>query len=151
MIKLTKLVEQVIPSLGYELVEIEITPTKIIRIFIDKTGGVTVEDCEIVSNHLSNLFLVEEIDYNRLEISSPGLDRPLKKINDYKNSIGKLVKIKTREVVNNEKVFLGTIEKIEDLLITIKCNNNNVNIHFDNILKSRLVFEIKKKFLTKNN
>lgn len=151
MIKISKLLEQVIPNLGYDLIEVEITPAKIIRIFIDKISGVTIDDCEIVSKHVSNLFVVEEIDYNRLEVSSPGLERPLKSLTDFNKSISKLVKIKTKEAINNEKVFIGTIVAINDNLITIKTNNTDLVINFDNINKARLVFEFKKKLLTKNN
>jgi ribosome maturation factor RimP len=149
--KVSKLLEQVIPSLGYDLVEIEITPAKIIRVFIDKEDGITIDDCENVSNHLSNLLLVEEIDYNRLEISSPGLERALKKLTDFNKSIGKLVKIKTKEAINNEKIFIGTITLINGNLITIKTIKHELVIDFNDINKARLVFEFKKKILTKNN
>jgi ribosome maturation factor RimP len=151
MMKVSKLLEQVIPSLGYDLVEIEITPAKIIRVFIDKEDGITIDDCENVSNHLSNLLLVEEIDYNRLEISSPGLERALKKLTDFNKSIGKLVKIKTKEAINNEKIFIGTITLINGNLITIKTIKHELVIDFNDINKARLVFEFKKKILTKNN
>ena len=67
---LQTILEQTVPGLGFELVDVEITPAKIIRVFIDKDGGVSVDDCVSVSNHLSRVFLVEEVDYNRLEISS---------------------------------------------------------------------------------
>ena len=150
MIKLNSIIENVLPSLGYDLIDIEITPAKVVRVFIDKVGGVNIQDCELVSNHLSKLLLVEEVDYNRLEISSPGLDRPLKKIEDYKKSIGKLVKIKTKDHINNEKVFLGVIEGVEDLLISIKCNDTDLVVDFDNIAKSRLVFDMKKNPVAKN-
>ena len=68
-----------LPGLGYELVDFELTAQGTLRVFIDKEGGITVEDCATVSNHLSRVFMVEDIDYKNLEISSPGLDRPLKK------------------------------------------------------------------------
>ena len=145
MIKLNNIIENVLPSLGYDLIDMEVTPSKVVRVFIDKADGVNIQDCELVSNHLSRLLLVEEIDYNRLEISSPGLDRPLKKIEDYKKSIGKLVKIKTKAPINNEKVFLGVIDGVEDSLIRIKCNDTDLVVDFDNIAKSRLVFDMKKK------
>ena len=76
------LLEKTLPGLGYELVDYELTPHGDLRVFIDIERGITVEDCATVSNHLSRLFVVEDVDYKRLEISSPGLDRPLKKAAD---------------------------------------------------------------------
>ena len=72
------ILETTLPGLGYELVDYERTPQGTLRVFIDKEGGITIEDCATVSNHLSRVFTVENIDYKNLEISSPGLDRPLK-------------------------------------------------------------------------
>ena len=77
------ILEKTLPGLGYELVDFELTAQGTLRVFIDKEGGITVEDCATVSNHLSRVFMVEDIDYKNLEISSPGLDRPLKKAADF--------------------------------------------------------------------
>ena len=144
--KLQEILEQTIPGLGYELVDVEISPTKTIRIFIDKDGGVNIDDCEKVSNHLGNVLLAETIDYNRLEISSPGLDRPLRKLQDFIKFTGKLVKIKTREIIGDQKVFQGIIQAINDNEITIEIDKDNlIKIDFDNIYRARLVFELQKK------
>ncbi|MDP1940284.1 MAG: ribosome maturation factor RimP, partial [Gallionella sp.] len=72
-----KLVETTVTGLGYELVDVERSGRGMLRVFIDKSEGISVEDCQVVSNQLTRLFTVENIDYDRLEISSPGLDRPL--------------------------------------------------------------------------
>ena len=77
------LLEKTLPGLGYELVDHELTAQGTLRVFIDKEGGITIDDCAAVSNHLSRLFTVEDVDYKNLEISSPGLDRPLKKAADF--------------------------------------------------------------------
>ena len=90
------ILDKTLPGLGYELVDFELTAQGDLRIFIDKEGGITVEDCATVSNHLSRVFTVEDIDYKRLEISSPGLDRPLKKAADFVRFAGRQAKIKTR-------------------------------------------------------
>ena len=66
------ILEKTLPGLGYELVDFELTAQGTLRVFIDKEGGITVEDCATVSNHLSRVFMVEDIDYKNLEISSPG-------------------------------------------------------------------------------
>ena len=74
-----KLVETTVNGLGYELVDLERSGRGMLRVFIDKPEGISVDDCQVVSNQLTRLFLVENVDYDRLEVSSPGLDRPLKK------------------------------------------------------------------------
>ena len=72
------ILDTTLPGLGYELVDFELTAQGTLRVFIDTESGITVEDCANVSNHLSRVFMVENVDYKNLEISSPGLDRPLK-------------------------------------------------------------------------
>ena len=142
--KINELLEQTIPGLGYELVDVEITPAKSVRIFIDKSGGVTVDDCEEVSRHLSRLFLVEEIDYNRLEISSPGVERPLKKLADYERFVGKQVNIKLHELLNGQKKIQGVILGVNGDKIKLNLNGTNeVEIKFDNINKARLVYDFR--------
>ena len=80
---LGELLEKTLPPLGYELVEWEMSPKgRYVRVFIDKPKGVSVEDCARVSRHLTRVFAVENIDFDRLEVSSPGLDRPLRKAAD---------------------------------------------------------------------
>lgn len=144
--KLLQILEQTVPGLGYELVDVEITPAKIVRVFIDKEGGVTVEDCADVSNHLSRVLVVEEIDYNRLEISSPGLERPLKKLNDYIRFSGRLAKVKTHELINNQKVFEGRIIGVEGEIISLELADKQIfKVAFDDINRGRLIFEPKKK------
>ena len=141
--KLYSILEETIPGLGYELVDIECAPSKVIRVFIDKDGGVTIDDCEKVSNHVSKLFFVENIDFNRLEISSPGIERPIKKIDDFRRFIGKAVKVKTREIIDGQKVFLGQIHEVADDKVRLMINNTLLEIDFTNISKARLVFESK--------
>ena len=75
-----QILDKTLPGLGYELVDFELTAQGILRVFIDKEGGITVEDCATVSNHLSRLFMVEDVDYKNLEISSPAVSRRVKTI-----------------------------------------------------------------------
>ena len=83
------LIEQVVTGLGFELVDIEFSPKgRLLRVFIDIERGITVDDCATVSNQLQRVFEVENVDYDRLEISSPGLDRPLKKPADFERFAG---------------------------------------------------------------
>ena len=81
-----EMIEPVLGAMGYELVDVEFGAAGLLRVTIDVAGGarpIQVEDCERVSHQLSRLFLVENLDYDRLEISSPGLDRPLKRPADF--------------------------------------------------------------------
>ena len=107
------ILDKTLPGLGYELVDFELTAQGDLRVFIDKPDGITVEDCATVSNHLSRLFMVEDVDYKRLEISSPGLDRPLKKAADFARFAGEQAKIKTRLPIDGQKNFIGRIEGLQ--------------------------------------
>ncbi|MBF0803399.1 MULTISPECIES: ribosome maturation factor RimP [Neisseria] len=137
------ILDKTLPGLGYELVDFELTAQGDLRVFIDKEGGVTVEDCATVSNHLSRLFMVEDIDYKRLEISSPGLDRPLKKAADFVRFAGGQVKVKTRLPINGQKNFIGCIEACENNTVRISFEGKTVEIGLDNIDKARLRPEFK--------
>lgn len=130
--------EKTLPGLGYELVDFELTAQGDLRVFIDKPEGITVEDCATVSNHLSRLFMVEDVDYKRLEISSPGLDRPLKKAADFIRFSGSLVKLKTRLPIEGQKNFIGRIENFENDVLTIAFDGKTAAIELANIDRARL-------------
>ncbi|KMN83681.1 ribosome maturation factor RimP [Chromobacterium alkanivorans] len=132
------LLENTLPGLGYELVDLEMTPGGGFRVFIDKPGGITVEDCVQVSNHFTRLFMVENIDYERLEVSSPGLDRPLKKEADFVRFAGKLAKIKTRMPIEQQKKFTGRLAGVEEDSVKLDVDGRIVAIPFANIDKARL-------------
>lgn len=137
------ILEKTLPGLGYELVDHELTAQGTLRVFIDKEGGITVEDCATVSNHLSRLFMVEDIDYKNLEISSPGLDRPLKKAGDFVRFSGSLVKIKTRLPVEGQKNFIGRIESFENDIVRLSFDGKTADIELSNIDKARIKPEFK--------
>lgn len=98
-----------------ELVDVERAPMGVLRITIDHPAGVSIEHCEWVSKQLSRVFEVENIDYNRLEVSSPGVDRPLKQMADFVRFAGQRVEIKFREAIENRKVFVGVLVAPEDV------------------------------------
>ena len=81
-------IRETLLGLGYELVDLESSRGGLVRIFIDSPKGITVDDCARVSNHLTRAFAVEGVEYERLEVSSPGLDRPLKRPEDYQRFAG---------------------------------------------------------------
>ena len=103
---LYELLDSTLHGLGYELVDVErMSRGGLLRVFIDKPGGISVDDCVTVSNHLGRLFAVENVDYDRLEVSSPGLDRPLKKPSDFIRFSGESVKLKLRVGIKGSKEF----------------------------------------------
>jgi ribosome maturation factor RimP len=105
-------------GLGFELVDIERETRGLLRIYIDKSGGIAVEDCVDVSNHLSRVFLVEGVEYDRLEVSSPGLDRPLKTIADFHRFAGRAAKVRLNTMVDGRKRFEGVIGTVDGEAIT---------------------------------
>ena len=137
------ILEKTLPGLGYELVDFELTAQGTLRVFIDQPGGITVEDCATVSNHLSRLFMVEDVNYKNLEVSSPGLDRPLKKAADFVRFNGEQAKIKTRLPVEGQKNFIGRIERCENDVVTLSFDGKTADIELSNIDKAHLKPEFK--------
>ncbi|MDE1990610.1 MAG: ribosome maturation factor RimP, partial [Betaproteobacteria bacterium] len=105
-------IEKTVTGLGYEFVDFERAGRGLLRVFIDKAGGIGVEDCVAVSNQLTRLFAVEGIDYDRLEVSSPGLDRPLKREADFERFAGREVKLRLRVPRAGQRNFVGRIVSI---------------------------------------
>jgi ribosome maturation factor RimP len=111
-----------IEGLGYELVELEFSEKGFMRIYIDRPdhkpadreGGITVEDCAKVSNHLTHWFAVEGVDFARLEISSPGVDRPVRTKADFARFIGEAVKVRLVDLVDGRRNLEGTIVGVVD-------------------------------------
>ncbi len=134
-----KLVETTVAGLGYELVDLERSGRGLMRVFIDKPEGIMVEDCEKVSNQLTRLFIVENVDYDRLEVSSPGLDRPLKKEEDFVRFAGQQVQLKLRMPLNGRKNFVGNIGVMVDGVLSLEMDEGVVGIELSNVDKARLV------------
>jgi ribosome maturation factor RimP len=150
--KIRHIAERILNSFGMELVDIEFKREgrlMVLRIFIDKTGGVTLDDCADISRELSAVLDVEDIvpgNYN-LEVSSPGLNRPLKKESDYNRYIGRLVKIKTFEPLadaagNMRKTFLGELTGFSDGIISVSLREGQkAEIPLEKVAKANLEFE----------
>uniref|UniRef100_A0ABX1N6L2 Ribosome maturation factor RimP n=2 Tax=Aromatoleum buckelii TaxID=200254 RepID=A0ABX1N6L2_9RHOO len=134
------LVEQVVSGLGFELVDFETSPKgRLMRVFIDIERGVTVDDCATVSNQLTRVFEVENVDYDRLEISSPGLDRPLKKTADFERFAGDEVQVRLRMPIGNQRNFIGVLEGLSEGVVRLRTDRGEVAFPFDEIEKARLV------------
>ena len=134
-----KLVETTVSGLGYELVDVERSGRGLLRVFIDKPEGISVEDCQVVSNQLTRLFMVENVDYDRLEVSSPGLDRPLKKEADFSRFAGEKVQLKLRMPMDGRKNFVGMIAGVNDGILQLNVDGSLVTIALSNLDKARLV------------
>ncbi|MCL4744717.1 MAG: ribosome maturation factor RimP [Burkholderiaceae bacterium] len=103
------IVERSLAGLGYELVDLEFAASGLLRVFIDASAGIRMEDCERVSHQLSRVFEVEAVDYRRLEVSSPGLDRPLRKAADFERFAGALATVKLRKPHEGRRNFEGVL------------------------------------------
>ena len=137
---LTDLLEQTLASLGFELVEVELSRSGgMIRVFIDRPGGVSVEDCAAVSNHLTRLFAVEEVDYSRLEVSSPGLDRPLRQLKDFRRFAGERVHVRMRVPVDGRKNFVGVLRGASEAQVELEVDGALLSLNLAQLDKARLV------------
>jgi ribosome maturation factor RimP len=133
------LVETTLAGMGYELVDLELSGRGMMRVFMDKPEGISVEDCERVSNQLVRLFTVEGVEYERLEISSPGLDRVVKKEADFVRFKGQKAKFKLRLPVNGSKQLVGIIGELKDGVLQLDIAGGSVEIELSNVDKARLV------------
>jgi len=140
---LSALIERAVTGLGYEFVDLESSPRgRLLRVFIDtpaSPGGVTVDDCARVSNHLTRLFEVENVDYERLEISSPGLDRVLRGIGDFERFAGQEAQIRMRLPIDGRRNFTGTLAGVAGGRLSLQCGASNVMLDLAQIEKARLV------------
>ncbi len=150
--KLLALAESTLAPMGFELVDLEYRTEGrdwILRLFIDREGGVTLDDCADVSREFGALLEVEDILHHayRLEVSSPGLDRPLKKAADFERFRGHLVKVKTLESVDPDqrghtrKTFLGELLGFENGVVSLRQTDKKggvVAIPFEGIAKANL-------------
>lgn len=143
MADLYGLIEKTVTQLNYELVDLEVSNRgKLLRLFIDKPEGITIDDCVLVSNQLGNVLSVEhDIDYDRLEVSSPGLDRALKKDADFIKFTESRANVKVRMPIEGRKNFLGILKGVDsgDLLIDVE--GVMFKIALSNIDKARLAPE----------
>lgn len=138
--ELVGIIEQAVIGLGYELVDFETSPRgRLLRVFIDGPSGISVEDCATVSNHLTKLFAVENVDYDRLEVSSPGLDRPLKKLGDFERFVGQDVQMKLRVPLAGQRNFSGALAGVVDGKVVLRLAAGEMSVELDQIERARLV------------
>ncbi len=146
--KIREIIKPVVNALGVELDDIELNKMRgkaLLRIFIEKEGGVTINDCELVSREIEAILDVEDpIPYSYvLEVSSPGLDRPLKKPEDFRRHVGKTARIVTQNPIDKQTFFIGKLVEAGDVEIVILLpKNKKVTVTYENISKARLELEV---------
>ena len=144
--RVENLLTKTINDLGYELYDVEYAKEGkdyYLRIFIDKPDGIDLNDCEKVSEGINEL--LDEADYIKeqyfLEVSSPGIERILRKDKHFNDNIGNLVEVKLFKPINREKNIVGNLDTFNEELITIKNGNGNINIERKNIAQVKTVYE----------
>ena len=139
---LQALVASTLTGLGYELVDLERSGGGLVRLFIDKPGGIDVDDCARVSHQLTRLFDVENVPYERLEVSSPGLDRVLRGERDFARFAGEQARVKVRIPVNGQRNFKGRLGPVTEGALSLEIDGAMVRLDLANLEKVRLVPQI---------
>lgn len=129
-------------GLGYELVDLESSRGGLLRIFIDSPNGISVEDCARVSHHLTRAFAVEGIDYERLEVSSPGLDRPLKRLEDFARFAGRKVSVRLKLPLAGRRRYEGLLAGVEEGNVLLEVDGERRRFAFADIDRTRLVPDV---------
>ena len=144
--RLMALVQPVVEGLGYELWDLEYAPGRgdgLVRVYIDATAGVTVDDCERVSRAVSGV--LDESDpvpgHYTLEVSSPGLDRPLRHEADYRRFAGRLAKVVSAEPIDGQSAFSGRLRGVEDGHVVLEEGRRMHRVPLGQIKRAQLVVE----------
>ena len=142
------LLRDVVEVDGIELVHVEYQPEgspSVLRIYIDRPGGVSLQDCERVSRHAGALLDEENFSLRRyvLEVSSPGIERPLFKEADYRRFGGKEIRLITTETIEDRRKFTGLIRTFSEGILKLECDGETYQIPFSKIRKANLVHPFK--------
>lgn len=143
--RVESLIEEKIENLGYNLYDVEYVKEGkdyYLRIYIDKETGISLEDCELVSNNITEV--LDEADYIKeqyfLEVSSPGVERVLKKDKHLQNNIGANISIKLFKPFNGKKQYEGILKGFDETNIEIECQEENLKIERQNIGQIKTIF-----------
>jgi len=142
----SRLVEPILDEMGLELVDVEYLSERgrwVLRIYADKDGGITLDDCARVSRQVGDLIEIKNIVQHEyvLEVSSPGLNRPLKKEKDFLWAVGKKVKITMRESIQGRRRFTGYLKKFCERTLYLDLENDSVVLPWQDVEKANLVYE----------
>lgn len=135
-----ELLETTVSGMGYELVGVE-RPSRggLLRIYIDKPGGITLDDCAGVSHQMSRVLAVENVRYDRLEVSSPGLDRLLKGERDFARFAGQKARVKMRLPVDGQRNFVGVVREAGAGCLQLEVDGRVLSLELGNVETARLV------------
>lgn len=139
---LQSLIEPTLTGMGYELVALERVGRGLLRLYIDQPSGITLDDCVRVSNQLTRLFMVENVDYERLEVSSPGLDRPLVKPADFVRFAGQRAQIRLHAPLEGRKRFTGLIAGLEGDVLKLEVDGVALAFPLREVESARLAPEL---------
>jgi len=148
--RVRELAEPIIKELHLNLVDIEYLPQKgrgILRITIDKDSGVTLDDCTEVNREVGYILEIKDL-FSRpyqLEVSSPGLERPLKTLGDFEKFLGRKVSLKTYELLNGKRNFKGTLKQVQDGIVLLEVDGRMWEIPFRLVRHAKLVYEFPEK------
>ena len=141
---LEKVIEPVVTGMGYELVDAQ-APNggRLLRLFIDKPGGVTLDDCAAISRQLTRVLAVEGVDYERLEVSSPGLDRRLRKASDFVRFAGQKAEVRMRTPdARGRRKFVGVLRGAEAGQVSVEVEGQRVQLALDDVDRAKLIPEL---------
>jgi len=144
--RVSQLVEPVLDEAGIELVDIEYLSERgrcVLRVFVDRDGGITLNDCAQLSREIGVLIDVKDIIQHEyvLEVSSPGLNRPLKKEKDFLWAIGKKVKVQMANPVKGRSNFTGYLKDLKDKMLCLDVENNPVLLPLRDVKKANLIYD----------
>jgi len=140
------LVEGILEDLGFELIDVEYLSSRgrwILRLYIDTEGGVTIDDCARVSGEIGDLIDVKDIIPHEyvLEVSSPGLDRPLKKEKHFLEAVGKKIRIRTVRPIGGRRIFVGRLKKFKDGVLDLEWEGKFLTFSLSDLEKANVVYE----------
>ena len=143
---ITDLAEPILEEMGFELVDVLYLSKHgrwVLRLYIDKDGGVTINDCAQVSGEIGDLLDVKEIIQHEyvLEVSSPGINRPLKKERDFTRAIGKKIKVRMGFPVNGQRNFTGYLSHFQNRTLYLEMEKGVVELSWQEVEKANLVYE----------
>ena len=141
--------EPLLEQFGFELVDLEFLSERgrwVLRIYLDKEGGITLDDCARVSGELGTLIDVKDVVPHEyvLEVSSPGLNRPLKREKDFIRAIGRKIKLRTVSSLGGRRNFTGNLTGFKEGILCLEVENQLVYLPFKNVEKANLVYEFEK-------
>lgn len=144
--QVAELVESILEEMGFELVDVEYLSNQgrwVLRLYIDKEGGVTIDDCARVSGEIGDIIDVKDVIEHEyvLEVSSPGLDRPLKKEKDLRNAIGKKIKVKMITPLEGRRNFTGYLNSFMEGILSLKITGGSMDLPWKDVERANLVYE----------